>query len=113
MSEHDEAVVLCQWMDARGIMYFHTPNEGKRSFNTARRLKAEGMQPGFPDYTILSWAKPPRVCRPPVFLELKSTTGKLSEKQAEWIEWLSGAGYPCRCCIGADQAIEWLQSLGY
>jgi hypothetical protein len=36
----------------RGIMAVHVPNAGKRSAIAGRRLKGEGMRPGFPDLVV-------------------------------------------------------------
>lgn len=37
---------LCRW---RGIFAAHIPNAGKRSRLAGKRMKGEGMRPGFPD----------------------------------------------------------------
>jgi hypothetical protein len=36
----------------RGILAVHVPNEGKRSVMAGRRLKGEGMRPGWPDLLV-------------------------------------------------------------
>jgi hypothetical protein len=55
-----------------GYAYYHT-------WNSIRSEK------GYPDLTL---AKPGRL----LFAELKSDTGKLSDKQREWLEVLNAAG---------------------
>ena len=36
----------------RGVLAVHVPNAGKRSAVAGRRLKGEGMRPGFPDLLL-------------------------------------------------------------
>lgn len=113
-SEDVEAEVLCRWMDIRGITYFHVPNEGNRRPSYAARMKKIGLRPGVPDYVVLSF--PTRfeaAMSVPVFLELKSKRGVLSRHQKQWLEWLTENEYTAKCCYGADEAIAWLESLGY
>lgn len=57
-----------------GWTYYHT-------FNSYRSVS------GFPDLVMVNTAQ-----RRVVFAELKSDTGKLSDKQREWIDNLTAAG---------------------
>lgn len=117
-TEHQEAVVLAEWMRLRGIFFIHVPNEGYRSFPSGLKLKREGMTAGCPDYIILG--HPTRSqgveydsISPPVFLELKRIGGKLSDSQSEFLERLEREGYITLVCYGADEAINELQKMGY
>lgn len=55
-SEHQEAVAFMQWTaiaarrDPRIGLIFAIPNGGKRNVIVARKMKAEGVKPGVPDY---------------------------------------------------------------
>ena len=52
-----------------GVLWWHTPNEGKRSFMGARIQLAMGLLPGVPDLIILHhWAEQLRV----FFVEFKA-----------------------------------------
>lgn len=57
---------------------------GWRGYHT---LRSKGSQPGYPDLTL---AHPDQ--RRIVFLELKTETGKLTDRQADWISTLRRAG---------------------
>jgi len=57
---------------------------GWRGYHT---LRSKGSQPGYPDLTL---AHP--VQRRVMWLELKSETGTVSDKQREWIRTLADAG---------------------
>ena len=45
---------LTQWLDARKIIWWHTPNEGKRNVRQGARLKRGGMKAGVPDVIIIT-----------------------------------------------------------
>jgi len=63
----------CLW---RGIFAHHSPNEGKRTAITGRRMKAEGMRSGYPDLTCVGRGNV-------LFLELKAPGGVLSDAQKQ------------------------------
>jgi len=83
-----------------------TPNGGQRSAWSAMRVKAEGLQPGFPDLTAL-WAG-----GGVAFLEIKDHDGALDGKQIDWLNWLHLAGFPCGCFRSVDTAVAFLQRAG-
>lgn len=118
-TEHEEAVILCQWMSLRGLFYFHCTSEAKRSYGLARYLQAEGMVSGVPDYIILSHPKNAfgvaeyDGISPPVFLELKRKGGRLSPSQEAFLARLQAEGYATIVAYGADEAIEELTKIGY
>ena len=61
----------------------HSPNGGDRKPWYVEKLKAMGMRPGWPDLELL--VPPEGFIHPddvgPIFLEVKSSTGKVSEAQ--------------------------------
>jgi len=113
LTEHQEAVVLADWMRHKGLLFAHVPNEARRSHALAARLKREGLSPGVPDYLIFSL--PPRYQDARgVAIELKRCKGaKPTKHQREWLQALLAQGWECNVCYGADAAISWLRSLGW
>ena len=115
MSEHAHAVALMNWVHLYAVrqwpgiaLMFHIPNEAKRSFVTAARLKAEGMKPGIPDYFL-------PVARDQfhgMFLELKKIGEKPTLEQAKALGELQGMGYYSTCERGwiaaAGALVEYL-----
>ena len=82
---------------------YHIPNEGKRSYATGRRMRAEGLKKGVPD-----------ICLPcarggyhGLYIELKRRKGgSLSEDQKEWLGALRDEGYMAVMCKGWEEASE-------
>lgn len=64
-----------QWLRENNILFFHPPNEGKRTIREATRLKALGLVSGVPDLVILLDNAVT------VFVELKTQKGKNSNSQ--------------------------------
>ena len=112
-TEAQEMRILAQWLDYAGVLWVHCPNEGKRSFATAARLRAEGMRKGFPDLIVLTPA-PNHPEHRGVAIELKRVhRGKLSAEQKQWLEDLAAVGWCTRVAFGAADAIGFLMALGY
>jgi hypothetical protein len=65
---------------------FSVPNGGYRTKSEALRLKSTGLLPGVSDLIIL---KPNKV----VFIELKTASGKQSEKQKEFQDKVTLLGF--------------------
>jgi hypothetical protein len=76
-----------------------TPNQGLRTVKNASRLKAEGMSAGWPDLQILG-----RGCQ--VFIEMKTSTGKLSPAQKEVHAKLEQTGYKVAVCRSLDEFMQ-------
>ena len=76
------------------VLWSHLPFGEVRPRATAGRLKAMGVNPGWPDFIILPSLK---VISPlyagPIFIEIKPAQGRLSKAQAEWHEKASSLGY--------------------
>ena len=76
----------------REVLWSHLPFGEARPKATAGRLKAMGVNPGWPDFIILpsfkgaSWIGP-------IFIEIKTASGRLSKAQAEWHEKAKSLGY--------------------
>ncbi len=89
-----------------GVFAAHVPNAGKRSAVTGRRMKAEGLRPGFPDIIAI---KHERVA----FLEVKAPKGRLSPAQVECHAELLRHGYSVAVVTSADAAVEALIAAGF
>ena len=95
------------------INWFHPPNGGHRNVVVAKKLKAQGVKRGVPDVMIVD--------RPPanpknvgVAIELKRRKGgSLTKEQKRWLRILSEKGWAVAVCRGADEAIKFLEELGY
>src|SRR5665213_414913 len=75
----------------RGLVFWHTPNGGRRNVREAARFKAMGVRAGVSDLILVHDQK--------IFaLELKSPGGRASEKQLEFLSDMENAGaYTCIC----------------
>lgn len=93
--EHQHQIALMAWRDALreafpqvGLL-FAIPNGGLRRPRTAGRLKAEGAQDGVPDLLL----PVPRSTCAGLFIEMKSSVGRLSARQRWWRDALTEQGY--------------------
>ena len=108
-SESSEQIAVVEYCDLRGIPIIHIANESKRSKTYGAQLKRMGMRKGFPDLFV------------PValngyhglFIEMKSDSGKLSEKQREWLMTLTKQGYLCRVCRSFEAATALINNYIY
>lgn len=81
-----------------GMMFFHTPNEAKRSYGLAASLKAIGMVAGVADLIILHQGRA-------YALEVKAKGGKQSVSQIEFEANCAAAGVPYACVDNIAQAL--------
>jgi hypothetical protein len=77
------------------ILIFHIPNGGYRNIVTGQRLKKEGVVAGIPDLYI------PRA---KIWIEMKTSTGKLSPEQVEMHRYLRAIGDTVIVGYGAEDA---------
>jgi ribosomal protein L7Ae-like RNA K-turn-binding protein len=108
-SEHEEQKTVVAYCKAKKIPVVAIPNAQALSFlnrdaamRVVAKLKAEGMAKGFPDILI------PLVSnnKSGLFIEMKSTKGKATQEQKDWILRLNNSGYTAVVCYGANQAIK-------
>lgn len=97
--------VLAQWLDWAKLDWCHVPNE--------QRHRRTGVKSGVPD--VLIFTRPPMVPQARgVAIELKRRKGgKTSPEQFVWQQRLTDDGWLVSVCLGADEAIGWLQSIGF
>jgi hypothetical protein len=114
-SEHEEQVILSDWLRANNYMFYKSPSETyTTSWKQKHKNKREWVTKGYPDVTIIlkRWSL--------LFIELKKEKGKrgwmnwstISQEQIEWQEALNNiANVQCNICHGASQAIELINNI--
>lgn len=104
--EIHKAVV--QHLRARGVpglVFWHTPNGGKRSPVEAAIFKAMGVRAGVSDLILVRMGK--------VYaLELKTEQGRASEAQMEFLSDIDRAGAFTAMPAGLDAALATLEAWG-
>ena len=83
-------------------LLFAVPNGGKRDAREAARLKAEGVRAGVTDLILLV----PRNGFAALCIELKTKTGKVSDKQRKWQESARNAGNKVVTCRDIEQFVN-------
>ena len=112
-TEEQEQLALVQWLELHKIRYTHVPNEGKHKVQYRVKQKRLGVKPGVPDILIFD--------HPPLYpenvgvaIELKRRKGgRVTPEQTHWLTILQERGWAVAVCRGADEAIRFLESLGY
>lgn len=77
-------------------------NEKKCSVFAGKKLNKQGRLPGASDL-FFAW---PTNLYFGLFIEMKTSSGKLSKVQSEFLFRMNQTGYCARACYGADQAID-------
>lgn len=102
-------VVPClRWLHA-------IPNGGSRGdTDTSRRIaggqmKAEGVKPGVSDVFLPM----PGRRYAGLYIEMKTTNGEVSEKQAEFLTFVSSVGYSAYVCWSWIEAVEVIEAYLY
>lgn len=111
-SEDAEQKVFFEWCAYHEHTYpgisraFHIPNGGRRDPAEAANLKRLGVKAGVPDIFV------PVACGKwhGMFIEMKRRkNGRLSEAQADWIQFLNGMGFYAVVACGAAEAVEFVR----
>ena len=101
--EDAEQKALIQWARLEKIVgdhIFAIPNGGKRNKKEAIRLKAQGVKAGVSDL-FLPLAHGGHFG---LWIEMKSSLGKLTDTQEEWLLKMEKQGYEIAVCY------NWLQA---
>lgn len=104
-TEDEEQIAVMSWaalMEGRYPelrLLHHIPNGGKRGKREAAIFKAMGVKAGVPDL-FLPCA---REGYHGLYVEMKALDGRPSKAQLEMLKALSGQGYRCVVCHGADE----------
>lgn len=115
--EREEQQILAAWLDAKGVLWFHPPNEGKRKAWIGAKMKAQGLKSGVPDVMIFEqwYDKESPIIDATGFgiaVELKRQCGgNASQAQYDWLMALRKRGWKAVLCYGADEAIEFLKRM--
>jgi hypothetical protein len=100
MSESSEQIALFEWAAYNEqrlpelALLFHVPNGGYRDWQTAKRLLAEGVKSGILDL----WLPVARHGYHGLVIEMKTTGGRVSPAQQQWIDALRVQGYRVVVC---------------
>ena len=101
--EADEQEELAAWLNAKGFLWAHIPNERKATARVMGELERQGLKKGFPDNFIAE----PCGGFHGLFIELKrakKTLSRVSPEQRQWIKVLNEKGYAACVCYGAEAA---------
>jgi len=94
------------WALPEDYRWLHIPNGEKRNPVIAAILKAMGVKPGAADVLIL--CPNGRF----IWIELKSTKGRLSTDQASWRDWCHAIGAPWFLCRSLDDVVAACEDAG-
>jgi len=103
-----EAVIcidLANWLRIETLagrlraVWFHVPNEGRRSWRQGRIMRCMGLIPGAPDYVFLGKTDT-------LAIEVKTKTGTLSENQKVFKTWCSTIGIDYVVCRSVEECQE-------
>lgn len=107
-TEDAEQRQVVAWLRIHGYAFHHSPNETGGSMEAKRRagrMKALGTSRGFPD--LLVFARGKRIA-----IEMKRKKGGTATKeQRSWLTRLTNYGFESAICHGADEAIEFIESV--
>lgn len=103
-TEQTEQIVFIQWLQWKGLHYWHTPNSTyTKSWSQKRHNKDMGVQSGIPDLFVIIGSRV-------IGVEMKRKKGGVvSDNQKVWIERLNKAGIETRVCNGAKEAISFVE----
>jgi hypothetical protein len=110
LSEHEEQVLLVQWLEAVGRLYFSVPNGvvfgGMQARDIARYrayLRSEGLTKGAPDLVIdLGHGRV-------LLLELKSLKGRVSPEQEALHKAWRESGHRVAVAYGHEDAVRQIE----
>lgn len=107
-SEAEEQELLIKWAAMNRGKYpalhrlFHIPNGGSRHPAEAAHLKKLGVKAGIPDLFLPF----PANGFHGLWIEMKSTTGRPTALQLDWLEFFRRSGYAVAVCMGFEAAKE-------
>lgn len=82
--------------------FIKVPNEGRRSFALARKMKREGLSAGLPDVLCLA----PSEYYKGLAIEFKVGVNKQTPAQIAWQAKLEKIGWLYRVCYSLDEAVN-------
>lgn len=107
-SEHDWQVALLEYLSMlrKNLYCFAIPNAGQRSFQAARRMKAEGLRAGVADVCVMMGNGGT------VWLELKSKKGRSTDEQKGFSAICKALEHNYAVVHSFDEALEALRKFG-
>jgi hypothetical protein len=106
-TEEHEQTVFVTWLKKQGYWVSASANGGSRNIFEAMKLKRTGVAAGFPDVFVPL----PTEQYHGFFIEMKrKKSGKISELQLGWLQYLRNKGYYAEVAYGAEQAKEMFNS---
>lgn len=114
--ESVEQFTVVEWLRVHNIRFTASANGIYTHPVAMSKMKRLGVSVGYPDITIFD--RPPLIIDGKVFIgcciEMKRRKGGVvSDEQKEWLSALSELGWATAVCKGCDEAISFLESLGY
>jgi hypothetical protein len=107
-SEQAVQRAVCQHLRRRsvsGLVWWHTPNGGRRSRVEAAIFAGLGVKPGVADLILLHGGRP-------FALELKTERGRPTAAQMQFLSEFRAAGGEASIANGLDQALRVLETWG-
>lgn len=107
--EFQKQVAKHLWHQYPSLLWWHTPNGGKRTKAQAGIFKAMGVRAGVADI-VLFWLEGIETCM--AAIELKVGKNNLEDSQKQFRnDWLNAGGHYA-ICRDLDEVIEWLRIWG-
>lgn len=88
-SEANFQKAVASYLDYKGVLWFHPPNEIKAKPQYMAKRKQQGVKSGVPDVCILE----PNSKYYGLFIELKVMYNKPNENQIKWMNRLNAKGF--------------------
>ena len=117
--EDDECIAFSNWLKLNNIPHAHVANESRSSSKNAMirgaKLKRMGQSKGVWDYEVYVPIKGMTGavdCYELLKIEMKRRKGGVvSPEQKAWAKIYEKAGIQAKVCRGADEAIEFVESI--
>lgn len=115
VSEHSQQSALFCWAAMNLDKYpelkymFSIPNGFYSTAGQKSKMKAEGLKSGVPDIMLPATLYPIPLSNNGLtynglFIEMKSSKGKVSQEQKDYIDFLTKQGYKCEVCYSWTSA---------
>jgi hypothetical protein len=109
-SEHSLQVQALQYLLLKrshpDIFGFAVPNAGRRGFQTAQKMKSEGLLPGVADICVMLLEAKTG------WLEMKKHGGRQSDEQMGFAARCARLGHPYGIAYTLDEAIAFFERIG-
>ena len=108
LSENQIQASFFEWIDwkaredPRFESVFSIPNGSNKSVAARMLFKRTGLRPGVPDVFLAI----PNARQCGLFIEFKTSKGRISDRQKDWHNRLEQSGYAVSVCRSLSEAIE-------